>query len=89
MADPSVAPAIAAPLGDVETDRLSLRRVTPGDLDELAALSVQAEVWRFPYGRGRVAVRAVGVGAGPRDRGGDGGAGRGVHHAGAGRRVLA
>ena len=53
MADPSMAvPPIAAPLGDVETVRLSLRRFTPGDLDELAALSAQEEVWRFPYGRG-------------------------------------
>jgi RimJ/RimL family protein N-acetyltransferase len=53
MADPSIgAPPIGAPLGDVESERLSLRRISPGDLDELAALSAQEEVWRFPYGRG-------------------------------------
>lgn len=45
------APAIAAPLGNVTTDRLDLRRFDAGDLDELAAVFAHEEVWRFPYGR--------------------------------------
>jgi RimJ/RimL family protein N-acetyltransferase len=43
---------IAAPLGDVTTPRLLLRRFHPADLDELAAVFAREEVWRFPYGRG-------------------------------------
>jgi RimJ/RimL family protein N-acetyltransferase len=46
------APPIAAPLEDVRTARLDLRRFEHGDLDELAALFAHSEVWRFPYGRG-------------------------------------
>jgi RimJ/RimL family protein N-acetyltransferase len=46
------APPVAAPLPDVTTDRLDLRRFDRDDLDELAALFAQPEVWRFPYGRG-------------------------------------
>jgi RimJ/RimL family protein N-acetyltransferase len=46
------APPTAAPLPDVATDRLDLRRFQRDDLDELAALFAQTEVWRFPYGRG-------------------------------------
>lgn len=46
------APPIAAPLGDVETDRLVLRRFGPGDADGLAPVFAQPEVWQFPYGRG-------------------------------------
>jgi RimJ/RimL family protein N-acetyltransferase len=34
------------------TDRLDLRRFQPEDLDELAEVFAQVEVWRFPYGRG-------------------------------------
>jgi RimJ/RimL family protein N-acetyltransferase len=45
-------PQIRAPLGDVTTDRLELRRFRSGDLDELAAVFEKPEVWRFPYGRG-------------------------------------
>lgn len=45
-------PPIAAPLGDVMTDRLSLRRFVGDDLDELAAVFAHPEVWAFPYGRG-------------------------------------
>ncbi len=44
-------PPIAAPLGEVTTQRLELRRFRPGDLDELAAVFAHPEVWRFPYGR--------------------------------------
>jgi RimJ/RimL family protein N-acetyltransferase len=49
----SVAPPVAAPLGDVTTDRLELRRFHPADVDDLAPVFAQEEVWRFPYGRGR------------------------------------
>ncbi len=45
-------PPIAAPLGDVETERLELRRFRPDDLDGLAVLFAHREVWQFPYGRG-------------------------------------
>lgn len=44
-------PPIAAPLGDVVTERLALRRFLPEDLDGLAAVFARPEVWRFPYGR--------------------------------------
>jgi RimJ/RimL family protein N-acetyltransferase len=45
-------PPIRAPLGDVTTDRLELRRFRLGDLDDLAVVFEKPEVWRFPYGRG-------------------------------------
>ena len=45
-------PAVAAPLNDVVTERLSLRRLSRDDLDELAAIFTNAEVWHFEYGRG-------------------------------------
>lgn len=44
-------PRIAAPLGNVETDRLLLRRFEAADLDALAAAFAHPEVWQFPYGR--------------------------------------
>lgn len=44
-------PPIAAPLADVTTDRLRLRRFDDDDLDALAAVFAKPEVWRFPYGR--------------------------------------
>jgi RimJ/RimL family protein N-acetyltransferase len=44
--------AIAAPLGEVVTRRLSLRRLERHDLDELAAVFAEREVWEFEYGRG-------------------------------------
>ena len=52
MADAAVAPPVDAPLGDVTTERLDLRRFDAGDLDELAAVFAEPAVWRFPYGRG-------------------------------------
>lgn len=52
MASSPLAPPIAAPLRDVVTDRLDLRRFDPNDLDGLAEVFAHAEVWRFPYGRG-------------------------------------
>ena len=45
-------PPIAAPLGDVATERLHLSRFGHDDLDELASVFQHPEVWRFPYGRG-------------------------------------
>ncbi|MEO6470002.1 MAG: GNAT family N-acetyltransferase [Acidimicrobiia bacterium] len=44
-------PKLAAPLGDVTTDRLVLRRLAADDLDGLAAVFAKPEVWRFPYDR--------------------------------------
>jgi RimJ/RimL family protein N-acetyltransferase len=49
---PSLAPPIAAPLGDVTTERLELRRFRPDDVDALAPVFAQEAVWRYPYGRG-------------------------------------
>ena len=48
----SVCPPIAGPLGNVTTERLSLRRFERDDLDELARVFEHREVWQFPYGRG-------------------------------------
>jgi RimJ/RimL family protein N-acetyltransferase len=45
-------PAIAAPLSEVLTRRLSLRRLQRDDLDELAAVFADRAVWEFEYGRG-------------------------------------
>jgi RimJ/RimL family protein N-acetyltransferase len=45
-------PPIAAPLGDVETERLLLRRFRDSDRDALAAVFAKPEVWMYPYGRG-------------------------------------
>jgi RimJ/RimL family protein N-acetyltransferase len=45
-------PALLAPLPDVTTDRLVLRRFHESDLDELASVFAKPQVWRFPYGRG-------------------------------------
>ena len=45
-------PPIAAPLGEVVTDRLRLARVVPGDAKELAPVFAERAVWQFPYGRG-------------------------------------
>jgi RimJ/RimL family protein N-acetyltransferase len=45
-------PQLAAPMPDVVTERLVLRRFRPDDLDGLAAVFAAPEVWRFPYGRG-------------------------------------
>ncbi len=45
-------PPVAGPLGDVDTERLRLRRMEAGDVDQLAPVFAKDEVWRFPYGRG-------------------------------------
>jgi RimJ/RimL family protein N-acetyltransferase len=47
----SLAPPIAAPLGDVTTERLELRRFRADDAELLAPVFAQEEVWRYPYGR--------------------------------------
>jgi RimJ/RimL family protein N-acetyltransferase len=44
-------PPIAAPLPDVTTDRLILRRFETTDLDALATVFAKREVWEFPHGR--------------------------------------
>ena len=44
-------PPIAAPLLDVTTARLDLKRFDEADLDELSSVFANPEVWRFPYGR--------------------------------------
>ena len=36
----------------VETGRLLLREWSPGDIDDLAAVFAEPEVWRYPFGRG-------------------------------------
>jgi RimJ/RimL family protein N-acetyltransferase len=45
-------PSVAAPLGDVETERLELRRFRLDDNDGLAAVFARPEVWQYPFGRG-------------------------------------
>jgi RimJ/RimL family protein N-acetyltransferase len=42
---------VAAPLGDVETERLSLKRFEGGDLEDLATVFAHPEVWQSPFGR--------------------------------------
>jgi RimJ/RimL family protein N-acetyltransferase len=44
-------PPIAAPLPERTTDRLDLRRFRSSDLDELAVVFENPEIWQFPYGR--------------------------------------
>ena len=45
-------PVVAAPLADVLTRRLSLRHLDRDDLDGLAAIFANTDMWRFEYGRG-------------------------------------
>jgi RimJ/RimL family protein N-acetyltransferase len=47
----SHAPPIAAPLGNVTTARLDLRRFVAADVDELATVFAEREVWEFPFKR--------------------------------------
>lgn len=44
-------PPIARPLGDVTTQRLSLRAIAADDVDVLHRVFAKREVWQFPYGR--------------------------------------
>ena len=48
---PSLGPALAAPLADVDTERLHLRRFARTDIDALAVVFAKPEVWEFPFGR--------------------------------------
>jgi RimJ/RimL family protein N-acetyltransferase len=45
-------PQVAAPLTGVETRRLSIRRLNTDDLDGLAAIFADMEIWRYEYDRG-------------------------------------
>jgi RimJ/RimL family protein N-acetyltransferase len=55
VCDPA-APRIAAPLGDVETERLRLTRFLATDATGLAPVFAERAVWEFPYGRGMSAA---------------------------------
>lgn len=48
-------PPVAAPLGDVTTERLTLRRFRAADAEALAPVFAEPAVWRYPYGRGLTA----------------------------------
>jgi RimJ/RimL family protein N-acetyltransferase len=48
----SLHPDAAAPLDNVATRRLSVERLDRDDLDELAVVFADIDVWRFEYGRG-------------------------------------
>lgn len=52
MTGPSPCPPLAAPLADVTTPRLDLRRFLPGDGPLLAPVFAKHAFWAFPYGRG-------------------------------------
>ncbi len=45
-------PPIEAGLGDIDTQRLHLRKFRLTDLDALSRVFAKPEVWRFPFGRG-------------------------------------
>ena len=47
----SRSPKIRAPLGPIRTERLDLRRFDMDDVDALASVFAQEDVWRYPYGR--------------------------------------
>jgi RimJ/RimL family protein N-acetyltransferase len=53
---PSLHPSIAAPLQDAVTQRLTLRRLTGDDLDNLVVLFADPGVWWFEYERGLTAA---------------------------------
>ena len=53
MSDPSLPSLrVSAPLRDVFTERLELRRLRAADLSELTRIFAVLEVWQYPYGRG-------------------------------------
>jgi RimJ/RimL family protein N-acetyltransferase len=52
MTHTSPCPPLKAPLADVTTERLHLRRFLPGDADLLAPAFAKVGFWEFPYGRG-------------------------------------
>jgi RimJ/RimL family protein N-acetyltransferase len=43
---------VAAPLGEVTTERLELRRLRPDDLDALSQIFADKAVWHYPHRRG-------------------------------------
>src|SRR6476659_9569623 len=49
--DPALGPALTAPLADVHSERLHLRRFAATDVDTLAVVFAKREVWEFPFGR--------------------------------------
>jgi RimJ/RimL family protein N-acetyltransferase len=49
---PALHPASAEPLRNVTTERLSLRRIHDDDLNELAVIFADSNVWQFEQGRG-------------------------------------
>jgi RimJ/RimL family protein N-acetyltransferase len=49
--DPALGPPLTAPLADVDTERLRLRRFAADDVDRLATVFAKPEVWEFPFGR--------------------------------------
>jgi RimJ/RimL family protein N-acetyltransferase len=53
---PSLHPAIAAPLCEVSTRRLTLHRLRRDDRDELVAMCSDPAVWWFDYERGLTAT---------------------------------
>jgi hypothetical protein len=52
-------PPVAAPLGDVTTERLVLSRFYRDVLDELACVFEWREVWEYPYGRGMTHIETA------------------------------
>jgi RimJ/RimL family protein N-acetyltransferase len=52
----SLHPSVAAPLRAVVTRRLSLRPLDKTDLDALAVVLANREVWQFEYGRGMTRI---------------------------------
>ena len=49
---PTYQPVVSEPLRDALTERLAVRRLAPGDLEELVSMFADAEVWKFEYERG-------------------------------------
>jgi len=49
--DPALGPTLAAPLADIDTDRLRLRRFRTDDVDALSVVFAKRAVWEFPFGR--------------------------------------
>src|SRR6476620_3586538 len=49
--DRSLGPVLTAPLADVHSERLHLRRFAATDVDALAVVFAKREVWEFPFGR--------------------------------------
>jgi hypothetical protein len=54
-----ICPPIAAPLGDVTTERLLLCRFDRDVLDDLVCVFDSREVWEFPYGRGMTSAETA------------------------------